>query len=595
MRDQQRFLIGVEKKRSIGLRPRSKPIRPKVGRRTWRLWGALGIVLFAGGMSLTVPVRGQAAQEPPESGEKPAPTRLQDDGPPWLSPGEQSQLPSVVQLTPADALVGIEPSEIDRLVDGRPLETNGETLLRVLYRVPQINLANVHRFVAETQGVDLHDVIAAPDLFRLSMFRLRGTALYVEQLLIESELAERFEMSHYYRVLFREAQTQRVVWMVTPQVPSNWPLEQSMAETTGFDGLLLMTISDDPPEAFDTDFLAAPPMAREQGGSAGSQVPEVQLPRDTPLFVARRLEWFPVRPRTDGEVPFGWRWLAVRGMDASLWESIEQSDRKPLGREDSECFYQGLAALARDPLDSIVNASEQTAAIAERHGIDSINSTAKLDVLQHGPLESWPLFDLLKSPEGYRGELRQLSGNIRRITRIEIDTPYFSDRLNLTHYYQIDLFVKLEPNQVVRMSTSDGSPGPEFRGKYPVTLCVTQLPTGLEPTDDINLQVTVDAHFFKIWSYPSRYVEQYDPQIRQLGPLFIARELEVNEQSVQPVALTIIAGIVLAVSLGGAWLGAWALGRREARPIKTSAQSPVEADPDFLKRLAEEDEDHETG
>ena len=481
---------------------------------------------------------------------------VQDDAPPWLNDGDEPQLPAVAQTTPMDALVGIEPSEFERMIDGDPLDPEEDTLLKILFRVPQMGLDAVQRFVATTDGVTAAEIAKSPADYRALMFPLHGHAIRVQRLLVRPELAERYEFTFYYRVTVR-LNDQSMVTVLTRSVPKHWPLEAKLNEPVRADALFLRIVAEET-----TPGGAAPDPSEDGARSEDSGKPEQA---SLPLFVSSRLAWFPQFGSHAGPtLNEGLYWLAKRRMDVSLWEAIETSDRKRLNAEDSECFYQLLATIK-----------------------DSNNFTDEVANEESEVVPELEIFELLKQPQSNRGERFRVAGNIRRITRVEVEQPYFSERTGVEHYYQIDMFVKLKENQVVTMSTSDGGKGPEFKNKYPITVCVPELPDGLKPTDDINVQVSLHAHFFKLWAYPSQYVEEFDPNIRQIGPLFVGHEINLEESSSNPTVFTAIAAIVLIVSLGGAWLGAWALGKRDAKPIVKEGQD--EGDPGFLKTLEEQD------
>lgn len=493
----------------------------------------------------------------------------QDDGSnvdqaPWLQDQRKSRLPAVAYTTPREALVGIAPSEFDKLFAGTDFSLQDATLLKVLYRLPKINLQDIRRFADDNHDIPWDDLMAATELFQLKMFRFYGVALYVERIGLPPELAERFEFTHYYRVLFRDRESNRIGWVLVRTVPLQWKLDQPIAELAGWDGLLIREWDESPPASWNSTL--SDDVAR---GVSEQLNEEVDLEPGMLLFAGARMEWYPVNADADHEVPAGWSWLAARGMDASRWNDLQQSDRRPLEPRDSECFYQALSAAAmRRPLFAWASDADE---------------------LSPQPFE---LFEALGSPGELRGEFVRLSGNIRRITRIEVQSDYVSERLGITHYYQVDLFVRLKENQVVKMnSDKENEKGPEFRNRYPVTVCLTELPAGLEPTDDINQLASFEAAFFKLWSYPSEYMDKFDGQFRQIGPLLIGRKLEVAAAPRDQTWLTFLAGGVLALSLGGAAVGMWLIGKRS--PVTETSKDKEEAAIQWLQSFEGESLDSE--
>lgn len=482
--------------------------------------------------------------------------------PPWLSNGQTAKLPSVTQLEPADAFVNLDPSEIDALLDGAALTANNETLLKVLYRIPVLSLADVHRFVIRNQNVSVDDIQEDPDAHRFQMFHLKGAVTKVETVPLIEQLAERFEFDRYYKVTVQlEGNTQSVLISVR-EIPKQWGKGDGAGQPVEVDGLFLVS------ESWNDS------LDRQQDNAEADSNVEATTSESTQLerlhFVASRLQWFPQSVEGLTDVTPGQLWLSHHGMDTSLFADLKGRDARPLGTEDSETFYQLLATMSR--LDAL-SSDEWQGEGDERLPVN------KLELIQ-----------LMKSPGTSRGDAFLIEGNVRRVTKIEVDRAYFAERLDLDHYYQLDVFVKLEQNQVIRIAGKDGAEGPVFRNRFPVTICVAKLPPGLEPTEEVNKPIRVTAHFMRTWSYPTEYAQQFEDSSRQIGPMFVGHHLSVEQQPASTAFLTMLAAGFLAVSLGGTWVAMMLLTRR-SKKTDEAIQKQHEGDPSFLAELEERERD----
>ena len=404
------------------------------------------------------------------------------------------------------ALYGIDDSHLENLVDRQPLgPADEETLLKVLYRLPRIPRDKLVRWCqAEAPGANIG---SRPDEHRLHVFSLAGRALGVERIELLPEAAERFEFDHYYRIRLALAGDPRPVVVCSRIVPEIWSSAGSLDAKTRAFGLFLKV-----------------------GDTRGS---EPQL-----VFAAARFEWFP--DRVDPALGVGADLVALAGwgMDIALWDEVRQSDRKPLGAEDRDCFYALLAAMGQSP----------EGAFPER------------------PDAAIDLAGLLNTPAAHHGRLLTVRGTARRVTRIEVAAAEIRERWHIDHYYQIDLFVALG-DQIVRLGVREpGKDVPTFTGNYPVTVCTLGLPPGLVEGQDLRTEVRIPAAFFKLWAFRSQFVSAYDERQLQLGPLFVGRTPRVVPAS--PLGgrtAGYVAGVLFVVALLGAWYGLWRWERGNAR------------------------------
>lgn len=198
---------------------------------------------------------------------------------------------------------GIEPAQLDRLADGRPLtDEETQTLLRVLYRTGGRPEPGKEAFTIATLPLveveRLSQPMANPPAVRGDLYTLRGRITQVEPVALDAQTAERFGFGSYFRCrLTLDSLGPAVVY--ARDVPQAWRQGAKPDEPGGALGVYLKTLPD------------------AQG----------------PMFAASRLAWYPDTP------------LGRLGMDVGLLDDVQ--DRRALVPAENEAFYQMLAAVGR--------------------------------------------------------------------------------------------------------------------------------------------------------------------------------------------------------------------------------------------------------
>jgi hypothetical protein len=295
--------------------------------------------------------------------------------------------------------------------------------------------------------LDLRQLEADPGTFQGRLFPLRGQVSSVERMQPSADLARRFRLNRYYRAEIRLDDATRSVVVYTRSVPKSWRRGGSIRQPGGAWGM----------------FLAL------DAGDAG---------RPQPVLAAPRLAAYPPNEP-----------LGQLGMDVGLLDDL--ADRQPIGRQESECFYQALAAVGRASEGQLVKeAHRRLAARGER--FDSVV----------------PLFN---NPDGSRGKLVMLFGTVRRALRVRVDDPDIRRRFGIDHYYELYLYT------------------PDSQGN-PLVFCVRRLPKNM-PTGagaDYAESATVAGFFLKSWAYASGLSRESSDDDRpaplQLAPLLVAPE-----------------------------------------------------------------------
>jgi hypothetical protein len=391
-------------------------------------------------------------------------------------------------------LYGIDASHLNNLVDGEALgEADEETLVKLLYRMPRVPLDALHRWSADSQ-IDLQ-LAEQPAEFRGGVYAFKARAKYVRSVALLPEIAERFEFDHYYQVHLELPNAPFPIVLCTREIPEAWRTDQEMDERSGAYGFFMKV--------------------GESNGSAAELV-----------FSGPRAAWYPDATTTLAVTPDE-RVLADLGVDIGLFDTVRNSNRRPLRAEDRECFYQLLSAVG--------NASAEFSKQASR---------------------SLQLAALLQTPQSHHGQLATIRGTARRITEIQVPDRDVQERFGIDHYFQIDVFLPLG-DEVIRLGEPrQGKESPTFTNSFPVTVCVLQLPADLTVGNDLRVDVQIPTAFFKIWAFRSEFVSSFDDGQLQVGPMFVGQTPRIIERSTAGSPYVgLAAGVLFLVALGGLWIG----------------------------------------
>lgn len=373
---------------------------------------------------------------------------------------------------------GIDQSCLDALIDRRPLDNDErETLYRILFRIPQIAPQLVHRWCQHE--VSWSQVTEQPASHRVEFFHLTGTVTKVEADTLIPELAERFNFRRFYRVTMRLSDAANPVLVCARAIPEAW------------NPLLEHSATIDQPCSLCGMFL---------------KVGRPTEPYPQWVFAANRIAWHPdsVDPRlgvTNDDVL-----LAGLGVDVGLLGQVR--DRTRLVSQDRECFYQLLWAMDKPDWPA----------------------TAP-------PVANIDIPGLLRDPKAQRGKRMMVRGGARRALRILVNDPDVRQRFGIDHYYEIDLFVPLDPP--LELVDRDHRTRSVY-GSYPVTVCVRHLPDGMPQGENIHEEIRVQAFFFKLWAYqkggsdatggratePGGNTPRLAGKGLQLSPLLVGRQVQ---------------------------------------------------------------------
>jgi hypothetical protein len=444
---------------------------------------------------------------------------------PWRRSASGGSDPTAKRLSSAREMLelfNVGDSELQQLADGRPLVADEEeTLWKILFNMPRFGLDKLHAWRRE--NIAWQDIAADPAQHRIEVFGVAGRVRGVRRVELPPESAARLELTHFYEVQFDLDGAANPAIVYSREVPADWQQSTELDERAACLGLFLKSGSND----------------------------EAEIPL---IFAAERIAWLPDQPRPQWGIGQDEMLLGDLGVDVGRLESVRQTNGRALTSDDRELFYQMQAATGRADQEAVFRQASR----------------------------EFDLGLLLNQPAKLQGRLLAFYARASRVQKIVIDDADIRERFGIGHYYQIDLQVPLD-DQEVRLVTRPGeTDGPVFRNSYPAHCNVLQLPAGMPDQPNVDHELLVAGWYFKLWAYRTEYVQTFGQEKRQLGPLFLAvtpRVIERRRES-NPLWGWIGGAVFLALLAGMAGAG-WVFSRGDRRfhERMRARRSPGEADP----------------
>ena len=244
-------------------------------------------------------------------------------------------------------------------------------------------------------------------------------------------------------------------------------------------------------------------------------------------------------------------------LDHPYFESVE--DDAPLARGQ-----KGLSRATHPAAFEEMEAYDYVLAHARKQPVERLKKFAMHDV----PYAN--LFNPIR--QDYLRELIHLEGRLALLMAMK-PTPGLEKREKFDKLYDAWIYV----------------PGSQF----PFCLVVSELPAGVAPGEDLNLRVSVDAYYFKLFRYESRQDKGDGKKQWNQAPLFLGRTFESAGPMTTDVApysgsmlatiVAVLAGLALTVA-GFAWWyrrgdrhikGLAARRLQEISPFENEAAQPV--------------------
>ena len=418
---------------------------------------------------------------------------------------------SIYQLWSA---MGISESQWQQFSDGEawnPAQNN--FIAQLLYTARRFPLDFIQPWVQSSQaaadmldGKDVQDEEKIDIAFELrafnrisqrgALYHLEGTAEAIESVSLIPELQTRFEMDSLYFVAVKLNSGHRVL-IVTNAIPKKWKTGASVSYSVSADAY----------------FLKYGPLDNQ-----------TDKPRHS-YFIATRIAWHPDTP------------LGNLGMDYGLFDELDSKPIPPgrkipfptdctLNERNRECFYQELAAV-KHALDPKKFAEIKRLALTQRDELWNMRDPRNVMTAER---QSYPVEALFNDPIAQRGNLFWLTGRVRRIVAIPVESPDIKSRFGIEQYYNIYMF------------TPDSADNP-------LVIIALELPEGVQTGDGAGFGVDLSAPCFMFNTWMYRRADEAKGHAYQLAPLLFAPKV-LKHEAPKPQKSDIISnGILLLMAL----------------------------------------------
>ncbi len=447
----------------------------------------------------------------------------QSSSPEQLLPWEQNRLSdrvipfSIANSTTAKQMLeisGIGDSQLRFFIDEEPVAGKDiDTTGYILRQFHQFDTSNIKRW-SSAHTLDSATLLPAfletPDDYRIDFYRIRGKVIRIQRQPIVEEAARLIGFRSFFWVWMKPYNSDIPIRIATRKLPIAWfPDEWKTIRTMG------ETDSTD-----DSKSELAPDAAFElsQPAAADGLFLKVAAEQDVREIVmaAPRVEWLPERASPEQRINAGVALLSQFEFDAGLLDDLRRSNGKAMNRADTEAFFQIL---------SILN-----------------QPTAREAIGRYSLQQSIPrptVSNYLQNTRELQGQLVTLQADVRQITKVAIRNDKMQHRLGFDHYWQLDAFVYLGEEAIELKTNETDQDGLVYKNRYPVQICLIELPTELQQaqsqlqqgtyrSDSLHEDITIQGFFFKLWTYQSaRTIGAGDKRV-QLSPLFIASAITVH-------------------------------------------------------------------
>jgi len=399
-----------------------------------------------------------------------------------------------------ESLAGFSVSETYDIFPGSPLDLKEPFFVRSLYRIAKVSSESLGKFSQSNGDVSWQQLLEKPRDFRFWAFTRDATLerLTVLKFPAKSESG----ISGVYLAACRSDDGQ-TFFLVCRSAPSRLPRDKQLNERIRFSGFYYNTVRLGAGGESVELGLAGP-----QNEDGEEEPEEIDMSNVAPVFVVNRFAWYPETVSDAGsgdgkaKVSSGHVELASQGVDVGLFDYVRKRTSKPLAQHDAACFYQMLQAA------SAIGRGEQ-----KETGGPNERSNSSVGFVQ-----------LVGAPTKHIGARVRVTGSLRQCVRIDVpaDAPTSNGGQPLRHYYQVSLFPNLGGRKVV---TRTGKGENLSFDRYPVTVCLSALPSGTTPETLAGKTATVDGFFYRLIKYQSQKTEA-EGHDGMVSPLVMASKIQ---------------------------------------------------------------------
>ncbi len=379
----------------------------------------------------------------------------------------QNKIPQVTPPSERELLVDVSAEEKLSIRDHLPIKADPKLFTKFLFRVSRFGLNNLDRLAKKNGDVAISDLETDTGFHRFKIIEVSGVTQSWEARELIPSIGELYDLSIYYKIKLKTNEGQNVV-VYSLAIPKAWKKSTNVNEAVRFQGLFMnLTLSKEKMSIMN--------------------------------FITDRVQWSP-QSKSDLVTSAGPALLSSAGFDLGLLDVLEQRNRRRLDSDDTESFYQMLAAAKK------ITGSKDSNKV--NIPADWKKEIPEFDLIQH-----------LKAPQNFHGTLSRIAMEVRNVTRVKVDAEYIGERIGINEYFQLDGFIKFDSS--VTYKAEEGNKGAVFKDKYPISVCVNQLPKDWTVGSGQNYRATFPVFFFKIWSFPTGYQSKFSAEALQQSPLFV--------------------------------------------------------------------------
>ncbi|MDA7951067.1 MAG: hypothetical protein MPJ24_06215 [Pirellulaceae bacterium] len=385
-------------------------------------------------------------------------------------------------------------------------------LLAQLERIPQANLQE-----NQLENWSKGGIQAQPVLLRAKGCKIQGKAVRIEKIELGESEKSFYLLNHYYRLRVEEENGADVL-LYLRELPDDWNVSELASGA--------VTLQE--PVEVDAVFY------RQASYGVGSETIETEegdhkvvsdeSDKSKPLFlfVGKRLAWYPNMNREPFHLDDSLLLLGQKKFDVSLFDGVRKNQNGRLSSEERACFFELL-----ERANELANVEERVPQIEFR--------------------------TLYEEHRGAHGKEFEIAGVVRRVTKVAVEEETLQEKLGKA-YYQIDLFMELGDLQVVL----DREKELVYRRRYPVTVCLRELPEGLSVGENLSVDLKVRGFYYRWWAYPAPFVSRVSEDRLAVSPLFIGSSAELVEyQETSFWYLEILFGILFLAIITGVCYSLW--------------------------------------
>ncbi|MFK7768919.1 MAG: hypothetical protein AB8B55_16985 [Mariniblastus sp.] len=382
-------------------------------------------------------------------------------------------------------LSGFSPSEAFDIQDDQSLAPNSDVIEKLLYRIQKTSRKTRNIYSEYSRDVTWEQLLQKTEDYRLWVFNRTATLTKIQK----------------HR--FANADTEAAIkgFFVCDCVHTD--------PVTG-DTFPFVAICRSVPKLL---FNQSQPENVRVNGFLFNRVSRDQVTK--PVFIVDRLGWFPSK-ESDQATP-SQVLLSQHGLDFGEYEFVAPNDKDGLTKKDSEAFYQTIAAVGR---------------ITEKRRQEFFTANPPIKFRE-----------LMQNGSSNFGNRVRVKGVVRTCSQVHVTDPDIRERLGLSTYYQLILFPNLDGGKIILKNRN----GEDLvYSRFPVTVCVANLPDGMTPSDVERKPYEIEGFFFRFWKYKADKTDAAGVS-GQVSPLIIANKPTVleSEQELLNSILLVFAAIVL--------------------------------------------------